>query len=93
MTDNNHLANELKNRFYFQEIMSVHILNINPKYRLKKSDIIMLENATIICIAGQNTKGFSTWAKKEEIKKFLNHAMNNGAILAAHESYKSWLKN
>jgi len=69
-------ANNIKQNFYSQEIMAVHILNINPKATLKKTEILTIENAKIICLVGEDGMYLK---EKSLLKTPLKNALNNNA--------------
>ena len=72
--NNNAEVTKLKKVFYNLEIMAVHILNINPKSILKKTEILTIENANIICLVGEDGKYLK---KKSLLKTPLVNALNN----------------
>lgn len=43
-------AERIKQEFYKQGIMAVHILDVDPKASLQRTDILTIENARIICL-------------------------------------------
>jgi len=88
----NRKVNALKQQFYYYDIMAVHVLNKDIKTGLKKSDIIMLEKAKIICFVGNGSKSFFNWAVKFRLRKYLLNAKKNGALIAGRKEVISRLK-
>lgn len=78
-SDNNiKKANNIKQEFYRQEIMAVHILNLKLNKPLKKTEILAIENATIICLVNNANKQQNN---KPLLEVSLKNAMNNNACL------------
>jgi len=71
----------LQQKFYKQGIMGVHILSIDSKANLLKTDVITIENAKIICLPIGSNKSL------DENSKFgisLLKAMKNGAFIVVN---------
>jgi len=78
---NNKTAIKLKKQFNEQQILAVHILNLNPKTKLKNTDIITFENASVICFVGGNRNQFVQFANDTHLIKHLSKASENGAVI------------
>ena len=82
-------ANVLKQDFYKQKIMAVHILEF-PLYSstgvsqttIKNTDVLSIENASIICLLNGKKNKFMKLANNTRIKKSLLKAKKNGALIA-----------
>jgi len=81
-------ARLLQKAFYDQEVMAVHILNLlaesgkaGPDLSIKKSDILAIENAKIICILDGNDNHFMHFAQKSQLDEALLHAHKKGALI------------
>ena len=79
----NRKANKIEKEFYGQEIMAVHVLNINPNRSLNKTDIIAIENAKIICLVGIKS------IKNKVLEKPIENALiNNACIIVSNKKSK-----
>jgi len=79
---NNPNARHLKRDFNEQHIMAVHILDLHPDSALKNTDILAIENASILCLLGGNRNKFIKLAIKTRIKSALLQAYKNGTLIA-----------
>lgn len=86
---NSKSAKSLRKAFYDQEIMAVHILNLLAESRksgsglaIKKSDILAIENARIVCMLDGNENQFMHFARKTQLKQALINARENAALIA-----------
>ena len=78
-------ANIIMQEFYRKEIMAVHILNLNTKEPLKKTEILTIENATIICLIGNgsmqiNNKSYLKIPLVNALKKNTRFVVSNKEI-------------
>ncbi|OQX73379.1 MAG: hypothetical protein B6D64_13905 [Bacteroidetes bacterium 4484_276] len=71
----------LKKEFYNQKIMAVHILEF-PPYSSKNSDVLSIENASIICLLNGKKNKFMKLANNTRLKRSLTKAKENGALVA-----------
>ncbi len=71
-------AINLKKIFYKQGIVGVHIITLNNKTTLNKTDILTIENSRIICLIGKNPKKLTS---NNQLKRSLIKAMENGAFI------------
>ncbi len=71
-------AKGMKNGFNRQGIMGVHVLSIYPKTSIKKTEILTIENASILCLVGENPKQL---LKNSQLKRSLIKAMENGTLI------------
>lgn len=85
------IANNLKQKFYNQEITAVHIINFEPDSSIKKTELLAIENARIIIILDGNKSNFMKLANNSLLKKPLLNAYNNGSLVAGNESIISSL--
>ncbi len=75
--NNTQTANNHKNKFYKQEIMAVHILKLDHNSILKKTEFLTIENASIICLLGNNKQlTINTY-----LGKSLMNAVSNGSLI------------
>lgn len=81
-TTNDKRANLIKKQFNDLNIMAVHILKFDPKSTIKKTDVITIENASIICILGGSPNKFVKLAKSTRLKESLLTAKENGTLVA-----------
>lgn len=89
--DSESIANNLKQKFYNQEITAVHIINLELDSSIKKTELIAIENASIIYIPDGNKSNFMKLDNNSLLKKPLLNAYNNGCLLAGNESIISSL--
>ncbi len=75
---NNSQTKGMKQAFNNQGIMGVHVLSIYPKTSLKKTDILTIENACILCLIGENPKQL---LKNSQLKRSLIKTMENGTLI------------
>ncbi|RLD61661.1 MAG: hypothetical protein DRJ05_02135 [Bacteroidetes bacterium] len=75
-------AHFLQKEFYEQQIMAVHILGFYPDGIIENSDILSIENASIIYLLGGNRNKFMKLANKTPLKKSFLRAYKNGALMA-----------
>jgi cyanophycinase-like exopeptidase len=85
-------AEKLRNQFYKTGVRAVHILNINLKHGFKKTDIISIEKAEIICFTGESAKQFFSWSGRSRLSKHIANAKKNGALIAGRKEVLSHLK-
>jgi len=79
----------LKKEFYNQKIMAVHILEFPPysstgasQTTIKNSDVLSIENASIICLLNGKKNKFMKLANNTRLKRSLTKAKENGALVA-----------
>ena len=72
----------LKREFIEQNIMAVHILNFKPEMMLKKTDILAIENANLICILHGNKKRLLRIREDTVLQHAVVEAYNNGTTIA-----------
>lgn len=75
-------AINLKNQFYFDKVTAVHILNFQSNSSIKKTDLLAIENASIIFILNGNRNKFMKLVKNSNINKSLHNAYNKGCLIA-----------
>ena len=82
-TFNNDKSNaiDLKNHFYFDEVTAVHILDFQSESVIKKTDLLAIENASIICILNGNRNKFMKLANNSNLKKSLHSAYDKGCLI------------
>ena len=85
-------AVKLRNQFYTTGVRAVHILNADLKHGFKKTDIISIEKAEIICFTGRGSKQFFNWSGKSRLPKYVANAKKNGALIAGRKEVISHLK-
>lgn len=85
------IANNLKQKFYIQELTAVHIFNFEPDSSVKKTELLAIENASIICVLDGNKNNFIKLANNSLLKKPLLNAYNNGCLVAGNRSIISSL--
>ena len=85
------IANNLKQKFYIQELTAVHIFNFEPDSSIKKTELLAIENASIICVLDGNKTNFMKLANNNLLKKPLLNAYNNGCLIAGNGSIISSL--
>ena len=73
---------ELKNIFYKQGVVGVHIITLNNKTTLNKTDILTIENSKIICILEKKNRVFINLANKTNLTTNLKTAKANGCLIA-----------
>jgi len=76
------IAYFLQKEFYEQQIMAVHILGFYPDGIIENSDILSIENASIIYLIGGNRIKFMKFVNKTSLKNSLMQAFKNGALMA-----------
>ena len=73
---------KLKQIFYKHNIIAVHILkNVNDK-TIKKTDILTIENAGIICIIGTDISNLKKTKDQTKINKSIAIAKDEGALIS-----------
>jgi len=79
----------LKKEFFNQKIMAVHILELPPyssagatPVSIKNTDVLSIENASIICLLNGKKKKFIKLANNTRLKESLMKAKENGAVIA-----------
>ena len=87
--DNNGQA--IKEGFYKQQVMAVHILDINPVSEIKNSEIIAIENATIVCLAGNKSYKLRRITKNKKVIDAFKTAYKNGALITGIGTASSFI--
>ncbi len=72
----------LQQEFYDQQIIAVHILYLLSDSSLKNTDVLAIENATILCFMGTGRNKFMKLANNTRLKKSLFKASENGTLIA-----------
>ncbi len=85
---NNSTAYFLEQEFFEQNIMAVHTLNFLPDSPkepnltfIKNSDVLAIENASIICLLGEKNDRFIKTANNTRLLKSLLKAKKNGTLI------------
>ncbi len=86
---NNERLKELKREFYKQAVYAVHVLDESSNNNLKKTDVIAIEKAEIICFTGNGSGGFYKWASANHMNEHLRAAYRKGATVAGQENVLS----
>ncbi len=76
------IAYFLQKEFYEQQIMAVHILGFYIKGVVENSDILTVENASIIYLLGGNRTKFMKFVNNTPLKNSLMQAFKNGTLMA-----------
>jgi len=79
----------LQKEFYDQQIMAVHILDFDDNFQqdfsaisIKNSEVLAIENASIICLLNGRKNRFMRLANNTRLKKALQNAKAKGALIA-----------
>lgn len=72
-----HGAEELRTRFFKNQIVAVHLLGFKEK--IERSDILAIENASLICVVGEDIDDFMKFANNSKLASTLSKAFTNGA--------------
>ncbi len=82
-------AYSLQKEFYDQQIMAVHILDFDDNFQqdfsaisIKNSDVLAIENASIICLLSGRKNKFMKLANNTHLKKALQNAKAKGTLIA-----------
>jgi len=75
-------AKMLKGEFYKKGVMAVHILNIDPTADLLRTDVITIENATIICLPSGSKLHLTEGG---QYGLLLLNALKNGACFVVND--------
>ena len=78
---NNKRAKWLRNKLYSNQIIAVHILDIDPKNDIKQSTALAIENASLICISGNAPRRFVNYAEKSKLKELLLNSYKKGTLI------------
>lgn len=71
----------LQKEFYDEQIMAVHIIDLHPGSDLKNTDVLTIENASILCILGGNKNKYMKLANNTLLKSVLIRAYENGTLI------------
>ena len=80
---NDKQANGVKKLFYKHAINAVHILKIEPSAQLKPSELLAIENATVVLLMPISRKMQPSLLKNSSLIKALKTAFQKGAFMAA----------
>ena len=78
---NNKRAKWLRNKLYSNEIVAVHILDIDTKRDINQTTAIAIENANLICILGNSLHGFVNYGKNSKLNELLLSSYKKGTII------------
>jgi cyanophycinase len=79
--NNNNKSKLLQEKFYAKQIVAVHILDLNDS-TLKRSDMLTIENAKVICFIGNNVDEFLAFTSKTGLRDVIHVAYNKGCLIA-----------
>ena len=74
----------LKHEFNEQHINAVHSLELKKGTKIQRTDILAIENASLICIMDGGKKGLIRFARDSILHNALHNAYNNGATIAGY---------
>lgn len=74
----------LKHEFSEQHIHAVHSLKLKQGIKIQNTDILAIENASLICIMDGGKKGLLRFARDSILHNALHNALNNGATFAGY---------
>ena len=81
-------AHTLQKEFYNQQIKAVHILDFDDNFQqdisalsIKNSDVLAIENASVICLLSGRKNKFMSLANNSRLKKALQNAKAKGALI------------
>jgi len=86
-------ARALQNEFYNRLISSVHILNLNPKSNIENTDILAIENASVLCFIGGKRNEFMNLANHTTLKTAVLNAYEKGALIVGFGNASTLLPN
>jgi len=89
---NDEKLKDIKREFYKQAVYAVHVLGESSKSNLKKTDVIAIEKAEIICFTGNGSDSFYKWASANHMNAHLRAAYRKGATVAGQKSVLSKFK-
>jgi len=72
---------KLKDLYYKNQVNAVHILKVKPKSLFKNSDIIAIENATILYLIGDKGRAYKNIVTNTKLKNMLFKAKDNGSLI------------
>ncbi|OFY47418.1 MAG: hypothetical protein A2W85_01780 [Bacteroidetes bacterium GWF2_41_31] len=74
-------ANKLSDLFYNQKVEAVHILIFKPQSAIMNTDVLTIENATILCLLDGDTENFVGMAAYPVLKSAILNAYKKGTLL------------
>jgi hypothetical protein len=73
----------IKKTFYQNEIMAVHVLNFTTGQKLKKTDVITIENAEIVVFPAMDKRYFKVFVNNSVLRNAIDNALKKGALLTS----------
>lgn len=77
-------AGKLRNFFYNKHIEAVHIIKLEPQATIKNTDVLTIENATVLCLLDGDINNFVHSAGYSELKSAILNAYKKGALLVLY---------
>ncbi len=90
---NDENARALQNEFYNRLIRAVHILNLNPKSNIENTDILAIENASVLCFIDGKRNEFMNLANHTTLKTAILNAYEKGAVIVGFGNAATLLPN
>lgn len=90
---NDEKARALRNEFYNRLVRAVHILNLNPKSNIENTDILAIENASVLCFIGGKRNEFMNLANHTPLKTAILNAYEKGALIVGFGNASTLLPN
>jgi len=81
LTTEDKAAIELRSQFYNKQIEAVHILYVKPHSAIKNTDVLTIENATVLCVLDGDISKFVPSAGYPDLKSAILNAYKKGALL------------
>ena len=75
------MAKKTEKLFYNSQVNAVHILKVKPKSLFKNSDIVAIENATILYMIGYKGRAYKNIATNTKLKNSLFKAKDKGSLI------------
>jgi len=90
---NDEKARALQYEFYKRLVRAVHILNLNPKSNIENTDILAIENASVLCFIGGKRNEFMNLANHTPLKSAILNAYDKGALIVGFGNATTLLPN
>lgn len=89
---NDEQIKKIKHQFNRQHILAVHPLIFKPDLPIKNTDVIAIENASVICFTDGNTSKFVNLINTSALKESFLKAKENGAVFVGIGNGSSVIK-